>query len=266
MSNPKFQYWFFIIITICYFLILHQFLDVTFAKVKVLPVNELGDFLAGTFSPLAFLFLILGYLQTNKSLGQNSEAIAQQAEAIKQQALSLQMQAQELKISNESLKRQVEEMSKSVKAQQDMFYLAEQQYQDTKVEKAELNRPKLIFLGSNYSQSKEYNDAYYFRFNLTIKNTGISIKDISLQSNFWIIMLDKGGSLDNQIKTISCPTLEKGEERSFFFYKKTNVVPFQNNTLQLSYKDINGNKYNEAYLINKTSNSDFIEVVKIEHG
>ncbi|TCM61876.1 hypothetical protein EC844_12630 [Acinetobacter calcoaceticus] len=127
MNNPKAQYWIFIIITILYFLILHQFFDVTFIKVKSLPVNVLGDFLAGTFSPLAFLFLILGYLQTNKSLGQNSEAITQQAIALQQQATSLQMQSDELKISNQALQAQATELRNSVEQQMEQVRISNEQ-------------------------------------------------------------------------------------------------------------------------------------------
>ncbi|MFH7765003.1 hypothetical protein [Acinetobacter sp. BSP-28] len=45
-------------------------------------LNELGDFLAGIFAPVAFLWLILGYVQQGKQLEQNSRAIKLQAEAL----------------------------------------------------------------------------------------------------------------------------------------------------------------------------------------
>ncbi|WP_286876829.1 MULTISPECIES: hypothetical protein [Pantoea] len=44
--------------------------------------NELGDFLAGAFSPLAFLWLILGYMQQQKELQQNTEALRIQAKEL----------------------------------------------------------------------------------------------------------------------------------------------------------------------------------------
>jgi DNA-binding transcriptional MerR regulator len=142
MNTPKFQYWFFIVFTILYFITLNKFFGISLESIKKLPANELGDFLAGTFSPLAFLFLILGYLQTNKSLGQTSEAITQQAIAIQQQSESLKQQAQslntqisELQLANTAYLRQVDEMEKSVAAQQNMFNLAERQYLDTIDEK-----------------------------------------------------------------------------------------------------------------------------------
>lgn len=45
-------------------------------------LNELGDFLAGIFAPVAFFWLILGYVQQGKQLEQNSRAIKLQAEAL----------------------------------------------------------------------------------------------------------------------------------------------------------------------------------------
>lgn len=68
--------------------------------------NELGDFLAGVFAPLGFLWLIYGYRQQGKQLEQNSIAINQQAKALQQQA--------------EVLKLQIDEMKESVKYQKEL--------------------------------------------------------------------------------------------------------------------------------------------------
>lgn len=45
--------------------------------------NEFGDFLAGAFSPVAFLWLVLGYLQQQKELQQNTRALELQAEELR---------------------------------------------------------------------------------------------------------------------------------------------------------------------------------------
>ena len=45
--------------------------------------NQLGDFLAGVFAPIAFFWLIMGYVQQGKQLEQNIEAIEQQKMAVK---------------------------------------------------------------------------------------------------------------------------------------------------------------------------------------
>ena len=46
--------------------------------VAILEPNEFGDFLAGAFAPLAFLWLVLGYYQ-------NSQALLAQQEELKNQ-------------------------------------------------------------------------------------------------------------------------------------------------------------------------------------
>lgn len=59
-----------------------------------LSFNEWGDFFAGTFAPLAFLWLVIGYFQQGEELGQNTKALEQQEKA-------LQLQVKELKQSVE---------------------------------------------------------------------------------------------------------------------------------------------------------------------
>ncbi|MDC5354782.1 hypothetical protein OHW66_09665 [Acinetobacter baumannii] len=66
---------------------------------KPMPLNEVGDFLAGVFAPIAFLFLYLGYKQ-------NSEA--------------LNLQAKELKASTRALELQIKEMEASVVEQREL--------------------------------------------------------------------------------------------------------------------------------------------------
>ena len=45
--------------------------------------NEWGDFLAGAFAPLAFFWLVLGYLQQGEELRLSTEALRLQAEELK---------------------------------------------------------------------------------------------------------------------------------------------------------------------------------------
>lgn len=59
---------------------------VVYLKRSTLPclgLNEIGDFLAGVFGPLAFLWLVLGYLQQGRELKLSSEALRMQADELK---------------------------------------------------------------------------------------------------------------------------------------------------------------------------------------
>lgn len=48
-----------------------------------LELNAIGDFLAGVFGPIAFLWLVLGYLQQGRELKLSSEALQLQAVELK---------------------------------------------------------------------------------------------------------------------------------------------------------------------------------------
>lgn len=70
---------------------------------KPKTLNELGDFIAGAFAPLAFFWLVRGFYQQGKGLEQNS--------------IALNMQAEELQLSTQALMSQVEEMKAAVDQQ-----------------------------------------------------------------------------------------------------------------------------------------------------
>lgn len=55
-------------------------------KLQGLKLNELGDFFAGIFSPLALFWLILGFFLQGAELQQNSEALKMQARELKSAA------------------------------------------------------------------------------------------------------------------------------------------------------------------------------------
>jgi hypothetical protein len=48
-----------------------------------LELNAIGDFLAGVFGPIAFLWLVLGYIQQGRELKLSSEALHLQAQELK---------------------------------------------------------------------------------------------------------------------------------------------------------------------------------------
>jgi len=53
------------------------------ARLLEMKLNELGDFLAGFFAPLAFLWLVLGYLQQGEELQHSTKALKLQAEELR---------------------------------------------------------------------------------------------------------------------------------------------------------------------------------------
>ena len=71
-------------------------------------LNQLGDFLAGFFAPVAFLWLIIGYLMQSKELSLQRQELAATVNALKLQADALEVQAREQATSSEALQSQAQ--------------------------------------------------------------------------------------------------------------------------------------------------------------
>jgi len=54
-----------------------------FDELRILKLNEIGDLAAGVFGPVAFLWLILGYVQQGRELKVSSDALRMQASEFK---------------------------------------------------------------------------------------------------------------------------------------------------------------------------------------
>ena len=74
-------------------------------ELSLLDLNELGDLLAGVFSPLAFLWLVGGYLQQGQELRQNTEVLLMQAAELKN---SVEQQAELVRVARKQLEAEQE--------------------------------------------------------------------------------------------------------------------------------------------------------------
>ncbi|WP_213073970.1 hypothetical protein [Acinetobacter terrae] len=97
-----------IIITIVWFVGIYLFCSINEFSFSNKDLNSLGDFLAGIFAPVAFFWLILGYVQQGKQLEQNTKALEQQERA---------------------LQLQIEEMKEAVQQQKEMVNIHNQELQ-----------------------------------------------------------------------------------------------------------------------------------------
>lgn len=79
------------IATIAYLSVIGWWVSTKWASFLGLELNALGDFLAGTFGPIAFLWLVLGFLQQGRELRMSSKALQLQAQelsnSVEQQAI-----------------------------------------------------------------------------------------------------------------------------------------------------------------------------------
>lgn len=82
-------------------------------QLLVMPLNEIGDFLAGAFGPIAFLWLVLGFLQQGQELQQGTQALRLQAEELKrsveQQTVMAGAATQQIEAQLKALEMQVQE-------------------------------------------------------------------------------------------------------------------------------------------------------------
>lgn len=71
-------------------------------------LNLWGDFLAGLFAPLAFLWLVLGYLQQGDELRQSTQALELQAKELKN---SVEQQGRLVAVSRQQLTHEIESLN-----------------------------------------------------------------------------------------------------------------------------------------------------------
>lgn len=94
------------------------------AEFKDLQPNEIGDFLAGVFAPLAFFWLVLGFLQQGAELRNSGQALWLQGEELRN---SVEQQRQLVDVTREQLafesNRITQEQSRARQLAQPMFDL-----------------------------------------------------------------------------------------------------------------------------------------------
>lgn len=104
--------------TMMYLVALRWLVDSRWGTLRTLPLNEIGDFLAGAFGPLAILWLVLGYLQQGIELRQNSEALHLQAQelgnAVEQQRELVKVARDQYEADREALDHQRKAMAADV--------------------------------------------------------------------------------------------------------------------------------------------------------
>lgn len=205
--------------TLYLYLICNLILDVN--EFNALELNEKGDFLAGIFSPLAFLWLVYGYLQQGRELKYNSE--------------SLRIQANELKNS-------VEEQKKLIKIHEDDQKVRHEQAKPIlEFEALHFDPEQIVMVEANPFTGEPDYEQKQQDISFHLKNLGSPIKKIKIFRN------------ESLIKSITL--LEKGAKEFIVIYltdeEQDNLHKNSNFELQfiLSYLDMLGLEHSELYHI-----------------
>lgn len=118
-------------------------------------LNAWGDFFAGFFAPLAFLWLVLGYLQQGEELRNSADALRLQAEELKK---SVEQQSQLVEVSRQQMKQEMEAI------------------QEEREQRREAARPKFVVRSAGYSSSVSGT-----LHNVQIFNVGNTATDLTIR-------------------------------------------------------------------------------------
>ncbi|ROR02093.1 hypothetical protein EDF72_1210 [Delftia acidovorans] len=154
--------WIGIAATAAYATAMFCFVDGRWADLQGLSLNELGDFLAGAFGPLAILWLVLGFFQQGAELRQNSAALKLQAEELKN---SVEQQAELVAVSREQLNN-------------DREIFSAQQADAAKAREEQERRMMADFRVDNLNSSMARGENY--RHHLRVLNLGYRCTDVYL--------------------------------------------------------------------------------------
>lgn len=100
-------------ISILWIVFVFSLLIIKRGTVMDLDLNEIGDFIAGTFAPLGFFWLVAGFYQQGKGLEQNSKALKIQALELSNSTKALNAQVDEQKKLLELTKNQIDTNAKN---------------------------------------------------------------------------------------------------------------------------------------------------------
>ncbi|MBB4820968.1 hypothetical protein HNP29_004363 [Pseudomonas alcaligenes] len=179
-----------VVLTSVYFLLVATLVIWRFESLPGMPLNEVGDFLAGVFGPIAILWLILGFFQQGEELRQNNQALL--------------LQAQEL---NNSVAQQKEMVSVS-RGQLDL-QLAVMEQSRVDREKSLLPNIKLYFEHSG-------NDTRGLVFRVACKNVGFLAEEfkVLVEGPSYVNLLLESPSLITEEQRIADLVLANTSDRT----------------------------------------------------
>lgn len=94
-----------VVVTVGYLVFVWWLVGGRIDSLQTMKLNEVGDFLAGAFGPLAILWLVLGFFQQGVELRQGTEALKMQAEELR---ASVQQQSAMVDVSKEQLRTAID--------------------------------------------------------------------------------------------------------------------------------------------------------------
>ncbi len=170
-----------------------------------LKLNELGDFAAGAFGPLAFAWLIFGYLQQGEELRQNTVALKEQGEELRN---SVEQQQRLAEISLEALQLEKEQRLSQ-----------EERYRES-------CRPILMLGSARPSMTDGKYELSCYVYNDGAQIYGVEVYNVTgnrIEHAGSVRTLDKGSS--TPIHILWDPTLDEGDVLVDVLYRERGDIP-----------------------------------------
>lgn len=175
------------------------------SDLSTLPPNAWGDFFAGIFAPLAFLWLVLGYLQ----------------------------QGEELKLSTDALRLQAEELKHSVEQQRALVEVSRQQVESERATleyerhlREEAAKPNFLIAAAGGSFRGDGHSNYNFIISNTGNMASIVVGELTLPDEM-------------KVRVIDLPIFDKGYQHRTAF-ELSSPLECTNSQLVISYRDALG--------------------------
>lgn len=201
-----------------------------------MPLNELGDFLAGAFGPVAFLWLVIGYFQQQKELRLNTEALT--------------LQHEELKKSVEQQQKMAFEASKQSESSLELLELQKDQVRREAEPHVILSRPEVS--GPNSSNQGEQ---LVFRAEITLERSDIF--NISFQAQ-------KDEEDDQPTKVSLESTALQNGSKLRVQWNRTHTAAAMSHCIHLTYRDGRNREFTKRFRI-RNQHAKLSDFTLLEH-
>lgn len=216
MSDKRFRFG--VISSLIWLFVMASLLWIGRSDAADMTPNEWGDFFAGIFAPLAFLWLVLGYLQ----------------------------QGEELRLSTRALLLQAKELENSVTQQRELVEVTREQVISEREAlsyerrlREEAVKPTLLIVGAGGM----FHEGGYSIYRLNLSNTGATATGVSVE------VIPKDGELVSLLET---PLLQRGE-RLRLTYARATPLKDEDTRLRIRYKDTMDRDYEAVFLLRRES-------------